>query len=100
MKNPSLFAGWGKEEIIHHKKQVSVALTACKYLLSSLYKRVEERDTATAVSTVVTTITVLSRNNIIIIILFLLNSCSTIHSSVSYKFSEVLIHLNLKGNRV
>ncbi|XP_044171239.1 TELO2-interacting protein 2-like isoform X2 [Acropora millepora] len=40
--------GWGKEEIIHHKEQVSVALTACKYLLSSLYKRVEERDTATA----------------------------------------------------
>lgn len=57
MKNLPLFAGWGKEEIIHHKEQiihhkeqVSVALTACKYLLSSLYKRVEERDTATAVS--------------------------------------------------
>lgn len=50
MKNPPLFAGWGKEEINHHKEQVSVALTACKYLLSSLYKRVQERNTATAVS--------------------------------------------------
>lgn len=50
MRNPPLFAGWGKEEIFQYKKRVSVALTACKYLLSSLHKRVHERDTATAVS--------------------------------------------------
>ena len=50
MKNPPLFAGWSKEEIIQYQKQVSVSLTACRYLLSSLYKRVQERDTATAVS--------------------------------------------------